>query len=170
MSTNIHFYVERYNRKNKVWDALIPTVTTRNYKDELVTNKVDFWFYNGTHEVFSILQGEEDGFSPKFGVPDDLSADVKAIYDEDFPAEGGYTGCFGAAHTSLGRLYTYYLENKEVLDYDADWGEGGNDKKYMTNPIYGVIERVIFYLEALYGEWNWKDAMDDVRVVYWFDC
>ena len=170
MSTNMNFYVERYNRKNKVWDALIPTVQTRDYSGNLVTKKVFFWEYNGTHEIFSILQGDsgyENEFFARDGVPDDLSAEVKAIYDKDFPADGEYTGCWEPHYCTLADLYVYYLENKEVPDYEAEWDE--DNKKMITNPIWGIIERVIFYLEALYDEWDWKEVMSDVRLVYWFD-
>lgn len=142
MSTNLHMYIERYNRKNKEWDALIPTVMTRDYHDNLKEEKVFFWKYNGTHEIFEILR-REGGFDPKYGVPNDLSAEVKAIYDKDFPKGGDFTGCYGASYTSLSALYIYYLENKKVPDYDADWGEGGKDRKYMTNPIWDILESAV---------------------------
>ena len=52
MSMSPFFYIEIYNRKLGQWEKF--DVYTRNEKDELAP--VDLWWWNGTHELFSVLE------------------------------------------------------------------------------------------------------------------
>lgn len=171
MGRDIHIYVEKYNRANKVWDALIPVIKTRDYNNNLVEKQVDF-FSGRNYELFEILEGEEyEIFDPHYSIIDDLSPEVQEKYDAAFNSEE-YTGYFNFRWTTLADLYIAILEHPEVVDYDAEWrtDKDGNDiKAYKPNPLKYIFDRVVFYVEDLYEEWNWKTVSSEIRIVYWFD-
>ena len=78
MSMSSFFYIEIYNRKLGQWEKF--DVYTRNWKDEIAP--VDLWWWNGSHELFSILEFEESYDFPEFtalhkGLPMDVSNEMQ---------------------------------------------------------------------------------------------
>ena len=166
MGRDIHAFVEIYNAKSKEWDEIAPIVNRRMYDNTKKAVKVDFWEGRNS-ELFDILDGEEDYFTPHRSVPDDLSAGIKAEYEKDFPKDNTYAGHYHFSWTTFAELYIAYLENPKVPDYNAEWVD--DQVVYKTNPLKFVIDKMIFYVEELYGEWSFKDVISNVRLVFWFD-
>ena len=164
MGMDIHMYVEIKNRKSGEYDFIQPTVIRRNYNNEKVECKPDF-FEGRNSGLFSILRGEEDMFEPHYDVLSDMSTEVTEKYNEAFKDE--YTGYFDYRWTTLAELYIATLEYPKVKNYDVEWVN--DEPVYKTNPLKSILDKVIFYVEDLYGEWNWKDVMTDTRIIYWFD-
>ena len=167
MGRDIHAFVEIKNRKSNEWDAIIPHVVRRNYKNEKITVPVDFWEgRNG--ELFDLLNGEDyEIFEPHRDELNDLSPEVASEFVEAFKNKDA-NGYYGFAWTTFAELYIAYLETPKVKDYAVEWEN--DEPKYKTNPLKYIIDRIQFWVEDLYGEWDYKKVMTDVRLIYWFDC
>ena len=159
-------FVEVKNQESNVWDFVCPKVRRRMYDNTLKEIEVPF-FEGRNHELFEILQGEEDYFEPHRKCPKDLSDEIKEKYKRDFePEDGEYTGCFSFGWTTMKDIYISMLETPLVKNYDdEEWKD--DIPHFKDNPLKYIFEKLKYYVEDLYGAWNWKD--EEVRIIYWFD-
>lgn len=169
MSTNLHMYLERHNKKDNVWDAVCPFLATRDFNNVLKTGIVDFWPYNGSHELFEILDDDENFPSQPINAGT-LSPRVKAFYEEAKPDQTN-TGYYGFHCVNFADLENYYLHHALVVDYEADWGENWqptDPKPMKDSPLKRLVDKVHFYAEELYYDWFFIPS--EWRLIYWFDC
>ncbi len=157
MSRYLNVYIERFNNvageyqlvKLGYWDE------ERDHYEPVM-----FWPWNGTHELFEILDGS-DMFDYTFnGLPSNASEDMKNIYNEMWSDE---TYQPRVRWTTLADLELYAAAHPEIPDYDSD--EPGAMK---PNPIKDFIQRIDFYCEFA-DDVNWGQPDSRIRIIYWLD-
>ena len=158
-------FVEVQDQKSGNWDFVCPKVNRRMYDGKKKEVKVPF-FEGRNHELFEILQGEEDFFTPHYNLPRDMSDEISAEYREDFePKDDQYTGCFDFRWASMKDIYISMLETPLIKNYDVEWED--DIPHFKDNPLKYIFEKLKYYVEDLYGAWDWKE--EEVRIIYWFD-
>lgn len=174
MSMSPFFYIEIYNRSLGVWEKF--DVYTKNKKDELAP--VDLWWWNGTHELFSVLEFEETYAFPVFtslhvGLPMDVSNEMQKKFEDHCDSETDYVP---EVHWfNLADALLYLRDNKTVEDADAmekEWIERDVvwedvSKHYMTNPLQSLINRVNCFLELADDLRYWELSPSEVRIIGW---
>lgn len=175
MSMSPFFYIEIYNRKLGQWEKF--DVYTRNEKDEIAP--VDLWWWNGTHELFSVLEFEESYDFPEFtalheGLPMDVSNEMQKKFEDFCDEETGYVP---EVHWfNLADALLYLRDNKTVEDYDAmenewisigtiDWED--TPKQYKENPLQSLIDRINCFLELADDLRYCELSSSEVRIIGW---
>lgn len=174
MSMSPFFYIEIYNRKLGLWEKF--DIYVRNTKDEL--EPVDLWWWNGTHELFSVLEFEESYEFPAFtalhrGLPIDVSNEMQKKFEDFCDEEIRYipdVHWFNMADALL-----YLNKNEMVEDFDSmeevwmaegiEWKEV--PKQYMKNPLYLLIDRVNCFLECADDIRYFELRPSEVRIIGW---
>ena len=172
MSMSPFFYIELYNREFGRWEKF--DVYTKNKKNELAP--VDLWWWNGTHELFSVLEFEESYDFPVFtalheGLPMDVSNEMQKKFEEFCDDENvPEVHWFNLADALL-----YLRDNKTVEDIDAmeeEWRDRNLiwedvPKQYMENPLQSLINRVNCFLELADDLRYWELSSSEVRIIGW---
>lgn len=170
MSASPYFYIELYNAKEDKWEDV--TVYIKN-KDKFVP--VPVWMWNGTHELFSMLEAEhsyEDNSFDKvhYGLPKNASDIVKESYEryDEYKPDVRWI--------NLADALLYLHDHAKVKDIDAmeEYWANANDVKwddvpeqFKDNPIKGLTNRVYEYLNVWDDAWAWNRSESDVRIIYW---
>lgn len=176
MSASPFFYIEVFNHKTGNWEKF--DLYRVNDKGEYEV--CDLWNWNGTHDLFSILHIEHSTDMPEFdavhhGLPANASPEMYSIVDAHTWSEGERTYAPEVKWFNLADAMLYYNEYPEVIDDEAmenywvknDIPYNEVPKKMMPNPIKGLIDRVISFLEIGYNFWGWGTALSDVRIICW---
>ena len=174
MSASPFFYIEIYNRELCQWEKF--DLYAKNYKNEMVP--VDLWWWNGTHELFSVLEFEESYDFPEFTalhrkLPMDVSNEMQKTFEDHCDEEFNYVPdvhWFNMADALL-----YLNKNEMVEDFDSmekiwiakdiEWGEV--PKQYMKNPLYSLIDRVNCFLEFADDIRYFGLSPSEVRIIGW---
>lgn len=175
MSASPFFYIEHFNQKTNQWEKF--DIFAKNEKGEL--KPVDLWWWNGSHELFSVLELEHSYDNPRFsrihfGLPSNISEEVKSIYDSHCYETG--VGTISEPQVTWFNMADglLYLEhNPTVLDYDEMdeyWEENKDDsgevpKIYKDNPLKGLIDRVENFTSIGLDAWDYFPS--DIRVIGW---
>lgn len=176
MSMSPFFYIEIYNRKLGQWEKF--DVYTRNDKDELAP--VDLWWWNGTHELFSVLEFEESYDFPEFtalheGLPMDVSNEMQKKFEDHCSDDEDWSFVPEVHWFNLADALLYLRDNKTVEDADAMEKEWiARDvvwkdvpKQYMENPLQSLIDRVKCFLELADDLRYWELSPSEVRIIGW---
>lgn len=177
MGTDIHCFVEKYNKETGKWENL--SIYKKN--DDGTFKPVDI--YDGRNlELFSLIAGVGSFYvntwnigclvSPR-GVPDDLSPEVEEEYDggECFFNETWYDLCELEAYEYMMKDSASYikklkqeiklLKNEPVDEYDDNDAFGG-----LALSLGSFMDSIRTVLSA-YNLWCHKP--NEVRVIMWFD-
>lgn len=165
MSLSPFFYIEKWSNKTKKYERLHLYGKADEYHKGEKYQDIDFWPYNGTHDVFSLLgtasRADEyetiDGIG--YGNPGNLSEEVQKIiesFDDDSIVR----------YITLADLKIEIMTHPKVLDWDSNWGE--DEKcKYKENPLIDFFNRVKSFVDwAVENTWE-EYTLSEIRIVYW---
>ena len=177
MSLSPYFYVEKWNDEKNCYEEINLYKKAGEYasKEEKACGfeKVDFWPWNGAHEIFSMLgTGSRDNTfdtiaGVHYGEPPQVSETIKKEIDDFFNEDPYYKSNSPVRWITLADLYIENLKNPKVLDYDEDWGENLENKVYKDNPIGALINRINTWVSLSGNSWDIDDSRSLVRLVYW---
>lgn len=153
MGTDIHLYVEHYNKESKRWDSLSLYKKSSEDKFSLVD------IYDGRdYELFSLLAGVRSMIAPFVsprGVPDDMSCEVSKAYGDGqyYHTPTWYDWC---------ELQTYERAYERIFDkYDDEYDTNSLCKR--LDGFMNDIEKVLNAYDIYYPK------PGDIRIVMWFD-
>lgn len=175
MSLSPYFYLEKWNEETncyerihlykKPWKYASQEEKERGYED------VDFWPWNGTHEIFSLLNTETRSNAydsikgVHYGKPPLVSKEIEEEIDNFFNEDNYYKPDNTVRWVTLADLYIEKLSHPKVVDYDAEWED---DKKvYKDNPISTVIDRIETFISLGDNDWELENNKSLIRLVYW---
>ena len=167
MSRSPYFFLEKYNRKTKAYEGIVPIVRDNE--------KVELFPFNGAHEMFSILANA--GSYPRMngihrGLPENVTSGIvnTLIEDDDINNVDG---------EDLSRLMEekeqdvhwftyadmeiYLLKNPTVSDYN----EFTETNIETVNPLIFLKKRVDAFLEVWDTWGDWENELSLIRIVYW---
>ena len=162
MSRTPYFYLEKFNLDTNKWEVYLPYV--KNDKGEF--KQIDFWPWNGTHDVFNAFTYDHLG-SPSIdgvhkGLPYNVSDEVKEIAKH---FEEGYTFQW----ISYADLCCEALRVPKVEDPEWEYDEDGNDTvitKMVDSPAVVMKKRVDEILSVM-DDWWVEENRIYYRIVYW---
>ena len=169
MSRSPYFFVERYNKHTNKYELQHPLVWNWEHTDRVAA---DLFPYDGCHELFSIVEGENYDFPQMRGIhgglPDETCEEIQKAYKDcsyDWDIEGEkHTYTPNAHWFTYADMYIYCLEYPIVPDYEAEYDEG--PLKTIPTPLKSLMDRVDAFLEIMDG-WDWRDDYSRIRIVYW---
>ncbi len=150
MGTDIHLYVEHYNKESKRWDSL--SLYKKSSEDKFFP--VDI--YDGRdYELFGLLAGVRSIIAPfvfSRGVPDDMSCEVSKAYGDGqyYHTPTWYDWC---------ELQTY----ERIFDNEYDDEDDTNSLCKRLDGFMNDIEKVLNAYDIYYPK------PGDIRIVMWFD-
>lgn len=150
MGTDIHLYVEHYNKESKRWDSL--SLYKKSSEDKFFP--VDI--YDGRdYELFGLLAGVRSiiaSFVFSRGVPDDMSCEVSKAYGDGqyYHTPTWYDWC---------ELQTY----ERIFDNEYDDEDDINSLCKRLDGFMNDIEKVLNAYDIYYPK------PGDIRIVMWFD-
>lgn len=150
MGTDIHLYVEHYNKESKRWDSL--SLYKKSSEDKFFP--VDI--YDGRdYELFGLLAGVRSIIAPfvfSRGVPDDMSCEVSKAYGDGqyYHTPTWYDWC---------ELQTY----ERIFDNEYDDEDDANSLCKRLDGFMNDIEKVLNAYDIYYPK------PGDIRIVMWFD-
>lgn len=183
MSMSPYFFIEVYNHKNGKWEKF--DVYVKNRDGEI--KPADLWTWNGTHQLFTILEFEDSYMVPDFtalhyDLPQDCSKEMKEIYKShcwDVDPEGNFfytpkVHWFNLADALLylkeypviedeEKMYAYYDENEGNISWESV------PKEYTSNPLESLTDRVKGFLAVGFEDWYFNTSDSDVRVICWIN-
>lgn len=172
MSLSPYFFVEKWNREKKCYEEIKLYKKASEYatKEEKACGfeEVEFWPWNGTHEIFSMLgtTTKDYSFDPIEGIQCDEPPMVSETIKKSI---NNFNEHYIVRWVTLADLYIEILKNPKVLDYDAEW-ESLDKKVYKDNPINKVIDRINTWISLGADDWNIEDEKSLIRIVYWVTC
>ena len=150
MGTDIHLYVEHYNKESKRWDSL--SLYKKFSEDKF--SPVDI--YDGRdYELFGLLTGVRSMIAPFVfprGVPDDMSCKVSKAY-----GDGQYY------HTPTWYDYCELQAYERIFDNEYDDEDDTNSLRKRLDGFMNDIEKVLNAYDIYYPK------PGDIRIVMWFD-
>lgn len=150
MGTDIHLYIEHYNKESKRWDSL------SFYKKSSEGEFLPVDIYDGRdYDLFGLLAGVRsiiDPFVFPRGVPDDMSCEVSKAY-----RDGQYY------HTPTWYDYCELQTYERIFDNEYD---DEDDTISLCERLDGFINDIEKVLNA-YDIYCPKPG--DIRIVMWFD-
>ena len=175
MSASPFFYIECFNHKTNEWEKVdVYTKIKGEYEP------VDVWWWNGTHELFSILGAEESHDVPEFngihrGLPVSASAEMYKIFESHCWGEEDWSYVpdvkwFNVADAKL-YLHTHPtivdLDAKEdwCLEHQCEWNEAPELTR--PSPLEDLLDRVMSMVEMWDWMWDINRSYSDLRVIYW---
>lgn len=179
MSISPFFYIEAFNYKTSNWEKV--DVYTKNSAGNFIP--VDVWTANGTHDLFTIVKGEDSYDLPEFkyihnGFPINASQEMYAIFDKHCCNReiDGYNYVPDVKFFYLADAKLYLNDYPVVVDTEAMeeyWckHEGIPYEEVpvtkMANPLQMLVDRVETILE-IWDEW-WQTflSLSDIRIIYW---
>ena len=176
MSLSPYFYLEKWNEETnsyervhlykKPWKYASQEEKERGYED------VDFWPWNGTHEIFSLLNTETRSNTydsiegVHYGKPPHVSKEIEEEINDFFNEDSYYKSDNVVRWVTLADLYIEKLSHPKVVDYDAEW-EDDDKKAYKDNPINTVIDRIETFVSLGDNDWEVENNKSLIRLVYW---
>lgn len=161
MGVDIHVKIVHFNHETRYFEEL--KLFKLNEKKELVP--VDVYSYRNS-EMFNVMQGHEDYNDIPFPASPLEFGSLEPELQEEILKEKDNL-CYGFSEISISEFGRYLENNMKVEDYDADWGENGENVKYKDNPLNSLYEAVINFISfADDYVWSYKDY----KVIYYFDC
>ena len=177
MSLSPYFYVEKWNDEKNCYEEISLYKKPGRYASAEDKSrgfeKIDFWPWNGTHEIFARLgtESKDPNYDPiagvHYGVPPMVSETVKKEIDEFFDEDGYRKKESTVRWITLADLYVEKLTNPKVPDYDEEWGENINHKVYKDNPVKDVINRINTWISLGDDDWEVENNKSLIRIVYW---
>lgn len=165
MSRTPHFFLEKYNHEEKIWQSLV--LYKKDPSGEFI--ETDFFPYNATHDLFDLLEDDDSNLRGIRAIKDIYELGQKALdevleWQED---KVDYLSMFDdnpipavEVDPPLIRVITY----ADLLIYSLQEAEA-----FESNPVDFLIKRIETMLSA-YDPWRWwEDERSDIRVVYWID-
>ena len=174
MSASPFFYIEIYNRKLGQWEKF--DLYVMDSKNKIVP--IDLWWWNGAHELFSVLEFEDSYDFPVFtslhkGLPLDVSNEMQKEFEDHCDEEFNYVP--NVHWFNMADALLYLNKNEMVEDFDSmekiwiaediEWGEV--PKQYMKNPLYSLIDRVNCFLELANSIRYFELSPSEVRIIGW---
>ena len=179
MSISPFFYIEVFNYKTGNWEKV--DVYTKNSKGKFVP--ISVWTANGTHDLFTVLKGEDSYELPEFtgihyGFPINASQEMYAMFDAHCCTveEDGFeyvpdVKFFNLADAKLylqkypmvedaDKMEEYWCQHEDIPYEEVPIAEKGN-------PLQMLIDRIEMILE-IWDEW-WRELLSysDIRIIYW---
>lgn len=164
MGTDIHLYVEHYNKESKRWDSL--SLYKKSSEDKF--SPVDI--YDGRdYELFGLLAGVRSMIDPFVfprGVPDDMSCEVSKAYGDGqyYHAPTWYDYCELQAYN---KRMSQFIPRDEEKEFDDDVEYDDEDDTISLcerlNDFMNDIEKVLNAYDIYYPK------PGDIRIVMWFD-
>lgn len=157
MSRSPFFYLEKYNFETDTYELIEPYV--RDSKDDSHGTPADLFPYNGTHELFEIIEhaqmsGIHRRLPPKVseaismelfeGIEDGETTPNERLDEED-------------RREKSVRWFTYADMEIFVLKHPH----------HSKNPMFALKKRVDAFLEVCYPWGEWEDKKSFIRIVCW---
>lgn len=177
MSLSPFFYVEKWNASKECYEKVSVYRKAGQFANEKEKacgfEEVDFWPWNGTHDIFSLLgttsrencydrvAGVHRGVPPM--VSKEIKAEIERIFEEDDPHNPPDAN---VRWITLADLYVAVAKNPKVVDYNADW-EDGEEKPLIDNPLNIVIKRIESYIDYADDFYDIEENRSLIRLVYW---
>lgn len=158
MGTDIHLYVEHYNKESKRWDSL--SLYKKSSEDKF--SPVDI--YDGRdYELFDLLAGVRSMIAPFVlprGVPDDMSCEVFKAYGDGqyYHTPTWYDWCELQAYERM-----MVNSCKEITNVEYDDDDDANSLCKRLDGFMNDIEKVLNAYDIYYPK------PGDIRIVMWFD-
>lgn len=157
MSRSPFFYLEKYNFETDTYELIEPYV--RDSKDDSHGTSADLFPYNGTHELFEIIEhAQMSGIHRR--LPPKVS---EAISMELF--EGIEDG---------GTTPNERLDEEDRRERDVRWFTYADMEifvlkhpQHSKNPMFALKKRVDAFLEVCYPWGEWEDEKSFIRIVCW---
>ena len=179
MSASPFFFIEVFNYKSGNWEK-VDLYTVRKIGEY---TPIDVWPWNGTHALFTVVGCENSYELPEFkaiheGLPINASPEMYAIFDKHCATieKDGFDYVPEVKHFNLADAKLYLKDYLNVQDSDAMeeyWYRNEElpfedvPKMEMTNPLYGLIDRVETILDLWDDFWLFYHSYSDVRIIYW---
>lgn len=180
MSRTPYFYIEKYNTEHNIWEKQTLYYCETKTQD---IKEVDVWPWNGTHDVFNIINHTDDIFPHFTGVrhifPNNASPEVCDEYEKNWFRWGENKENISkpnAFYFTLADLLLYIKEYPIVKDYDAMeeyWTENEDTpwnevpERTMPNPMSDVATRVMNYMDFVEDWWSEFSLKSEIRIVGW---
>ena len=179
MSASPFFYIEIYNRQLGKWEKF--DLYAMDSKNKIVP--VDLWWWNGTHELFSVLDFEESYYFPIFtslheGLPIDVSNEMQKKFEEHCIDDEDFQYVPEVHWFNLADALLYLKDNETVENVDAmeqEWMSLKEalwedvPKQYMKNPLQSLIDRVNCFLECADDIRYFEISPSEVRIIGWIN-
>ena len=174
MSAYPYFFIEKYDYHKDKWENMV--LYTKDDQGEFKT--VEFWPWNGTHEVFSALGFEEgaefDFDNIHYDLPINCSEEIeelyKGFYSDDESDYKPVVKWFNLADAKLfvcsHPKFTDYETMEEIWQHNPDLAYEEVEKVYMDNPIKEFVDRVMTYVNMA-SDFIDDYAPSDIRVIGW---
>lgn len=179
MSRSPFFYLERYSKTRAQWEEISPHIYDKERKTLI---PADLWPYNGTHDLFDLLEGDSiEHFKEMHGIQTvtsmnefkHLSAEVQKELLDILQERYEYICSYGAeqdkkyvdehSEPSIDDLpIIRYITYADLLIYCLQ-----NDSTFEINPVQALADRVKMFMD-INDPWRmWQDDYSNIRVVYW---
>lgn len=167
MSLSPFFYIEKWNKETGKYERLhLYGKPNEFHKDEKYQD-IDFWSFNGTHDVFSLLgtTSKSDTYETingiGYGNPGNLSEEVQKIL-ESFEDESVFEK---VRYITLADLKIEIMTHPKVIDWEEEWEN--EEYKYKDNPLIGFYDRAKSFVNwAVENTWE-EYTLSEIRIVYW---
>ena len=174
MSAYPYFFIEKYDYHKDKWENMV--LYTKDDQGEFKT--VEFWPWNGTHEVFSVLGFEEgaefDFDNIHYDLPVNCSEEIKELYN-GFCSDDEFDYKPAVKWFNLADAKLFVCSHPKFIDYEAmdkiwqhnpDLAYEEVEKVYMDNPIKEFVDRVMTYVNMA-SDFIDDYAPSDIRVIGW---
>lgn len=164
MSRTPFFYIEKYNNKTGKYD-----IVQAFHKDYLNKEIIlaDVWPYNGTHDLFDILENNQYGVKGiKDGVPVDADEYIAKKYEEckgkfeGLPAHWFFWDSLLLSINNNPKVPSYLVDNNDDSDNDSD-----SENQLVETPLLPFANRVVGYIDI--AETFGFDSSETYRIIYW---
>lgn len=179
MSASPFFYIELFNYKSGNWEKI--DLYKVNSKGNYIP--IGLWPWNGTHALFTVVGCEHSYELPEFkaiheGLPVNASPEMYSIFDSHCATveKDGFDYVPEVKHFNLADAKLYLKDHLNVQDFDAmeEYWYKNEDVPFedvpkieMTNPLYGLVDRVETILDLWDDFWLFDHSYSDVRIIYW---
>ena len=158
MGVDIHIHLVKFCHEDRYFHEL------KLYRVDQKTGgfkEVDLYPYRNS-EMFDDMQGEE---FPSTAINlSSLAPDIR----EDIECAKNSVGCYDFYCINLASFALYIEKNPIVKDYDADWGEDGEDVKYKPNPLKDLYLEICTFLSFADFDYDWT-PLSDYSMLFYFD-
>lgn len=163
MGEDIHIKVVKFNHEDRYFHEL------KLFRMDKEGNYVPACIYNGrNYEMFSAMKNGEENNYGIFPYRTLRYSSLVPELQEELLKFKNEIGNYDFSEILLSEFANYIKDHKEILDYDADWGEDDKNIKYKENPLcalYRIIYDYIDFSEQYGIDWDFTDY----KVIYWFD-
>ena len=184
MSRTPCFYVEKFDNHTNKYELQHPIVWNWDHTKQEFADLFPYT-YNGSYDLFSIVEEKGNDFPSMngihIGLPDDVSEDIRKEFDTccyDIDSSNGPRHIEPKVRWfTYADMYIYCLEHPKVKDYEgieeayyyAEEGEKINENAITKpTPMKILKDRVDAFLEVMDCH-NWRNNYSQIRIVYWID-